>query len=804
MTRIALTTILVWLAVAAKSIAAQSGFIENVGQWKSPAEYVAVLPGMVVHLRAGELWIVQLTAGGERQISRVWFDGLSGVREVARDVLGGQYNYFYGTDPALWRRGVRSFSRIECVSETSGVTISFWIERHRLFFEANDQAGDGKAREISIQFEPIHGSVGLDLLEDGRSEALAASMWGGSRLSLGRVHSLGIAGDDAQPTVEAGGLAWSSFFGGSLTEEIDDVVVHDDGRITMVGNTHSPDLPVSRTAIDPEFNPGAGTNARDAFVCQFSPAGELLFGTFLGGVETAGDYALAVAASATGQVTVAGRTFSQSFPTTPGAFQTTKSGLADAFVARLSNDGSRLEFSTLLGGTGNLDRIRRLELAPGGDAIFAGQTNAGFPTTAGAFQVTAPTTGNIYPFVTRLAASGDRLVYSTYVTGDTGGLVYGLSVGPDESALIVGTTGQDFPSTPGAIQGLSGGETNTPFITRLSPDGSSLIFSGSIGGTKADRVTAVDHDAWGNIVLAGHTFSSDFQVTPDAYDLTGPQGSLDGEDGFVAVLDPHGTTIRYASYLGASFADSPQDVLVDGSGAIVVAGTTTGFDYPVTPGAFDEIHNTGVKTDLFVTRFSPDRLRVEYSTFLGGSEGEGGNGGARVALGEDVAGGVVIASDTRSPDYPVTEGAFQTTLQLQDAVVSKLELLPTGASRYGRSTPGCEGPLVISVTKKPQLGSRDFAVTCTRAPPISQLGFLVVSMGSLDVPVSLLGAQAWVDPERIARLLLLRSDRLGYAEAEIPLMHDPGVPLYLQAFWRDTCAPAGWSATAGLVLDIQP
>ena len=293
-----------------------------------------------------------------------------------------------------------------------------------------------------------------------------------------------------------------------------------------------------------------------------------------------------------------------------------------------------------------------------------------------------------------------------------------------------------------------------------------------------------------------------FPVTPDAYDPVGPIDSLDGA-GYVLVVDPTGSEILYGTYLTAAYAVNLDDVLVDSSGALVVSGSTRGFNFPTTPGAFDRVINPGNPEDLFVTRFSPDRRRIEYSTFLGGSDEEDPFGTGDVALALAPDGDVVVVSDGISQDYPVTEGAFQPVSNGYDGVVTRLTLLPSGVERFGSSTAGCLGPLVLSVTSVPALFSTDFAVTCTNAPPLSTSGWMAISLGRLTTALELSGASAWIDPRTLVRLMPLRANLLGYAELDLALLQDPGVPIHMQAFWQDPCAPLGWSASNALSVVIQ-
>ncbi len=750
----------------------------------------------------GAFSVVTRSPDGRPRVTRMALAGAPAVTPVARSEQSGRFHFFFGIESSEWVTDARSFAEVVYPDVVDGLDLVLRVGDvvHCLAEGAPDRRVLLTRTDIGTRSpgDPlIQGPIRSEVSDD------TSRAW----FVVETVDENGSRGTDLVQATPAEmnrpGADWSTYFGGNQNDEVDEVAVGRDGSVTFVGNTYSPDFPVTPGSFDPVFARGTGVNARDAFVCRLDAAGELIWCTFLGGTDVRGDWARAEGVATNGDVVVGGDTASATFPTTPGAIQRSLTGTADMFVTRLTSDGSRLVYSTLLGSSGSGGFIERLHCDSDGEVILGGRAPLGFPTTAGAFQSAPQVPGfSGYPFVARLDETGSSFVFSTYITGDVaGGSVSDMAVGRDGRAVIVGQG--SAPYTPGAIQDSGGPSSGLIFVTSLAADGASLVFSGSLGGSQGETARAVALDAFGNIVVVGSTQSQDFPVTADAWDPVGPLGPLDGPDGFVAVIDPTGSEIVYGSYLGASFSDDPDTVTVDGSGAIVIGGSTTGSDFPTTDGAFDTDHNPGVVKDLFVTRLSPDRRRLEYSTYLGGADDE--DDGGRVSLATVPTGGLVVVSSSRSTDYPTTPGAAQGGPGgLLDGVVSKLTLLPAGASRYGRSTPGCTGPLVIGLTASPRVGNPGFAVTCTEAPPDSTSGLLALSLAAPGTSLPLLGAGVWVDPGHLVRLLPLRSDSLGYAELALPLAHDPGVPFYLQAFWPDACAPGGWSATAGLRLDIQP
>lgn len=188
-------------------------------------------------------------------------------------------------------------------------------------------------------------------------------------------------------------------------------------------------------------------------------------------------------------------------------------------------------------------------------------------------------------------------------------------------------------------------------------------------------------DEAGNLLI-GHALGTLTDLVPYAYQETEkgkvPVGcsyrldndlsfglQLDGmyDANLPLVIDP---ILQYTTYLGGSGRDSGLGISVDSQGFAYVTGYTESTEFPVTPGAFQTTF--AGSHDVYITKFAPDGGSLVYSTFLGGSSVQTGYG---IAL--DAAGCAYVAGGTRSTDFPVTPGAFQTTLPGSDAVfVSKI------------------------------------------------------------------------------------------------------------------------------------
>jgi uncharacterized repeat protein (TIGR03803 family) len=418
-------------------------------------------------------------------------------------------------------------------------------------------------------------------------------------------------------------------------------------------------------------------------VVKVNAAGSgLLYSTYLGGSIGLGESGYAIAVDASGNAYVTGLTSSSNFPTTPGAFQTSRRGTSsNAFVSKLNPKGSALLYSTFLGGSGIGDYGFGVAVDASGHAYVIGGTySSDFPTTHGAFRRTSD--GNFDAFVSKLNAVGSALLYSTYLGPVV--LPGGIAVDASGSAYVTGwTVNSNFPTTPGAFQTTfgSGPDQTEAFVTKFNAAGSALRYStflgGSVpapGGEPLNIGAGIAVDASGSAYVTGTTNCTDFPTTAGAF-----QTSLAERDAFVTKLNGTGSALVYSTYLGGSGGEAHgRGIAVDGLGNATITGNTYNFvgaGFRITPDAFQTTFGGGGQYgDAFVSKLSATGSSLLYSTYLGGSGDEGGTAIAVDALGNAY---VTDFSDIRccplTTIFPVTSGAFQVVLGGQaDAFVAKI------------------------------------------------------------------------------------------------------------------------------------
>ena len=641
-------------------------FVPNIGQWAFPAHYVAELGPVTtfLHQRGWTVSMVQPTEERVRGIAlRMTFEDASEAAElVPEQRLAGHHNYFLGNDPSKWRSEVPLYASLLYRGMYPDVDVR--MRAHDGHFEYDLLlAPSGALDQVVIQIEGADdlrvnrdGALVMDTMlgkvlqplprtwEVDRSGAKRAVDCRYVLLGGGRV---GFAAPNRTPGCELvvdPGLIFSTFVGGSDDDDAFAVGVDANGAITVAGRTSSPNFPTTPGAFDRTLSGGV----YDAFVTRLSPTGtNLVYSTYLGG--DADESARCLSLHNSGGTTVGGDTNSTNFPTTLTAFDTSHNGLQDAFVTRISPSGTLLAFSTYLGGAAD-DSAACLARDALGEVTVAGFTaSSDFPTTAGALQTTSSTNGD--GFVTRLAASGASLAYSTYLGGTDRDQPVSVAVDATGAATVTGQTQSlDFPTTAGAYDTTFNGAAFDldAFVTRLSPSGTSLLYSTFLGGANLDFVNALVLDSSGAATVTGGTRSANFPISFGAFDI-----SLNGpDDAFVTRLSPSGASLIYSTYLGGNGSDSGDAIAVDPSGAATICGNTDSTDFPTTSGAFTTSPQGNI--DAFVTRLSASGEALDYSTLLGGSNDDRA---FALTLNEVLAATVVGFSV--STDFPTTAGCVR-------------------------------------------------------------------------------------------------------------------------------------------------
>ena len=589
-----------------------------------------------------------------------------GIHVAGVDQLPGRANYFIGNDPAKWHSGVPTYSKVQYTGVYPGVNLIYYGNQRQLEYDfVVAPAADSKS--IRLRFAGVEK---LKLTADGGLAILAKS--GEIAFHKPVIYQLK---DGQREPVEGRFLLLAR---------------HEVG-FTVGLYDHTKPL-----VIDPV----------------------LVYSTYLGG--SGGDLGTAIAVDGSGDSYVTGETLSTNFPVTSGAYKTVNHGSAAyaAFVTKFNPTGSALLYSTYLGdGAGAAPGTNHIATGASGlgiavdsagDAYVTGSAGSYFPTTTGAFQTKnnaaaynmgtyTVTTGNA--FVTKLNPTGSALVYSTYLGGSAsyviGDFANAIAVDSSGDAYVTGlAVSTNFPVTLGAFQTANHTTfDNTGFVTELNATGSALLYSTYLGGSNDDQGYGIAVDSSGDAYVTGVAYSTDFPVTPGAFQTTNK--SVGGSNAFVSKINPTGSSLVYSTYLGGSSgldipfhginaldgtnaSDIGTAIAVDGSGSAYVTGFSTSTDFPITSGAFQATNKSAGGSNAFVSKINPTGSGLGYSTYLGGSSGVSvdgyGDEGSGIAI--DDSGEAYVTGQVYSTDFPVTSGAYQTANDaasgFSNAFVSKL------------------------------------------------------------------------------------------------------------------------------------
>jgi photosystem II stability/assembly factor-like uncharacterized protein len=472
-------------------------------------------------------------------------------RIVAMDELPGKSNYFIGNDPNKWRTNVPNYSRVRYQNAYPGVDLVFHGNQRQLEYDLIVAPG-ADFKQVRLVFDGP-GRIRLD----GSGDLLIETSLGEIRQRKPVIYQE--ASDTKQPVEGGYAIRGEREIGFELGD-------YDAGRAVV---------------IDPV----------------------LVYSTSIGG--SSNDSANAVAVDAEGSAYITGETTSLDFPTVNPFQPNLKVGVSvgvpsDAFVTKLNPSGTALVYSSYLGG-GSVDAANGIAVDAAGSAYVTGSSASNdFPTTPGAFQTKASSSGDA--FIAKLNPKGDGLVYSTRLGGPVSSFVgilpanvgRGIAVDAQGDAYVTGYTfSSSFPLKKSAQREFNRGNVfdccgclysfvpgaspvEDAFVTKLNSSGDNLVYSTYLGGIGQDEAFAIAIDSAGSAYVAGRTCSPGFRGI-------GPGGAIDA---FLAKLGPTGKEIDYEIALGGAGNDEANGVAVDSTGNAYLTGQTTSSEFPTTPGTF--------------------------------------------------------------------------------------------------------------------------------------------------------------------------------------------------------------------------
>lgn len=586
------------------------------------------------------------------------FRGANLNPEVAgEDLLPGRSHYFIGSDPAKWHTNIAQYGRVRYRGVYPGIDLVYYGSQGRLEYDWIVAPGADPHQIV----EAFSGATSLSIDADGdlaidspdmgirQKKPVIYQEVGGSRVAVnGEYVLLG----DKLVGFKVGR------YDATLPLVIDPVLEYS----TSLGFYRGVGVAASQTGEVYVVGGTGDTPSGFAIVTKINAAGDgVVYSTEFGGTApnryggSGGNTAASkVVVGEDGSAYVLGSTQPSDFPATTWFGSHSTDPFANAtFVVKLAPDGSALTYAALFGSILQTPNGSTPFVNPGGIAVDSsgsayidGWTDApDFPTTPGALQSSNPSTTAQFTqfiesgFVTKLAPTGDALVYSTLFTDGQYQSAYdfnGVAIDSGGNAYVVGDTTSPNLPVVNAFQGAFVGGRDA-YFAKLDPAGASLLYASYLGGSLGQSLAAAKVDSQGNLFTCGWTNSTDFPLVNPL-----PIGTLGSSVAIVAKVDPSGT-VTLSTPLGSHSYCA--DLALDPLGNVFVTGSTdTTQPFPLV----GDLGLGGAGYDAFLSKISADGTALLFSTVIGGSGYDEPTGVAT-----DAIGGTYVAGYA-STGFPIT------------------------------------------------------------------------------------------------------------------------------------------------------
>ena len=657
--------------------------------------------------------------------------------------LGGESNYFLGSDPAKWRTHVPHFAAAEAKDVLPGVDIVAYGNSEGVEYDLrlapgvdpNDVrleiANAGAARSQDLQLDP---SGDLLVKFAGREmrmkkpaiyEEWAATtshplrrkqIGGGYEIAADGQVAFHVAPHDPRATLVLDPsltVTYATFLGGTGNDTAQSIALDSAGNVYIGGTTTS-----AATFTEPANTKQAGTGTADFFIAKIKinpsnpAASQLVYLTFIGGSGT--QLGGEIAVDSNGNVAIAGTTTSADYPVTDSSTLTAGlngKAVNDAAVTELDPTGAILLYSTLFGGNGNEATLSSggIAMDSTGDIYLAMDTQSTNLTIAPAISATSlgpfssvygggGSDGFLAKFV--VAGTTPHLEYCTYLGIDAVATVTGVAVDSVGNAYLAGYTSDPTGTllTTHGFQTSYSGDPSDGFVMKILPSGNGvadLSYGTFLGGGAMDQALAITVGTGlpGTVYVTGTTQSINFPVTGTAYQPSLYRSAEANANSFLAVIGQSSggmTSLLYSSYLGGQATDVGLSVWFAQNNQVYISGSTTSANFP----ALDNIQPFSGDQDAFVTELDPTSAGAAsliFSTPLGGTSAAGATATALAAgIAADTKGNVYIAGATTSGDFLLagnpqnglqpTCASCQQTPPLNDAFLVEIAPNPTAMS----------------------------------------------------------------------------------------------------------------------------
>ena len=301
-----------------------------------------------------------------------------------------------------------------------------------------------------------------------------------------------------------------------------------------------------------------------------------------------------------------------------------------------------MTYSSFVGGS-DYDLVHSMTVDSNGNIIIAGVTQSFDYPVLNAFQSESGGSGD--SFLTKFSPDGQEIIFSTYMGGSEIDILNHVAVDSQDNIIVSGEThSSDFPTYNPYQDKLNG--TIDSFLMKFDPEGN-ILYSTFFGGSDYEVARALMFDSEDNLIFSGHTTSTDFPISSDAF-----QPTLSGsDDAFIVHFSEDGQSIIHSTFLGGSSTDGCNYAFFDDN-RYVMCGLTDSTDFPITENAYQS--TTCGAPDCFISVFNVAEKTVEYSSYLGASSRD-----YAWRIAQYLDSGIIVVGYTNSSDFPVTDDAYQ-------------------------------------------------------------------------------------------------------------------------------------------------